>query len=267
MPLASVLVSAPAWSQPVSAKVHRAEEDAARDAVARAKDKGKAAALASVKEQARLDAEARTSSQAAQFDRPRIKPAFKQASRGAPDKLETASGRPATERVGIDVAVLAPLAKSAEWAEAFPILLEEADAARYRVIFQLQENGDFKGADDIVAKLRDRALMGHVLAHRFLHPQYRVSYQELKDWLADYSDHPDAQRIYNLALKRKPKGAKNPPMPTVPDVQATQAMGINVQAYDRQAFESKTYVVQTKLNAADRKDYDRLIDKLDHALR
>jgi soluble lytic murein transglycosylase-like protein len=44
-------------------------------------------------------------------------------------------------------------------------------------------------------------------------------------------------------------------------------MGINVQAYDRQAFESKTYVVQTKLNAADRKDYDRLIDKLDHALR
>ena len=268
------LVSTAAWSQSVpAAKAPKADDAAAQDAVAQAKGKGKAAAQASAKEQAQTQAKAEAAAakkapqktdkttpaqNAGKADKPKA---------AKPEKFETASGRPATERVGIDVAVLTPLAKSAEWAEAFPILLEEADVARYRVIFQLQENADFKGADDIVAKLRDRALMGHVLAHRFLHPQYKVSYDELKDWLADYSDHPDARRIHDLALKRKPVKAKSPPVPTVPDVQVTQAMGINVQAYDRQAFESKTYVVPTKFSPADQKEYDKLIAKLDLTLR
>ena len=40
--------------------------------------------------------------------------------------------------------------------------------------------------------------MGHVLARRYLHPtRYRSSYKELKDWLADYADHPQAKQIYN----------------------------------------------------------------------
>lgn len=281
------LASSSAWSQSVPAapsslsRATKADDTAAQDAVAKAKGKGKAAAQASVKEQAQIqakaEAEAKVKADAATkkaAPAPKTTPAQNsgkadkpKAVKAPPEKFETASGRPATERVGIDVAVLTPLAKSAEWAEAFPILLEESDVARYRVIFQLQENADFKGADDIVAKLRDRALMGHVLAHRFLHPQYKVSYDELKDWLADYSDHPDARRIHGLALKRKPKAAKSPPVPTVPDVQATQAMGINVQAYDRQAFESKTYVARKELNAADQKEYDKLIDKLDFTLR
>lgn len=266
MPLGAV----PAWSQSVpAAKAAKADDAAAQDAVAKAKGKGKAAAQASVKEQAQVqakaEAEAKKTSTAAASKPIQVKADKAKVSK--PEKFETASGRPATERVGIDVAVLTPLAKSAEWAEAFPILLEEQDVARYRVIFQLQENGDFKGADDIVAKLRDRALMGHVLAHRFLHPQYKVSYDELKNWLADYSDHPDARRIHDLALKRKPKAAKSPPVPSVPDVQATQSVGINVQAYDRQAFEAKSYVVQTKLSAADQKDYDKLLEKLDLTLR
>jgi len=282
MPLVSVLASGSAWSQSTpAAKTKKADEAASQDALAKAKGKGKAAAQASIQEQAKLaaeakakaDAEAKKTAQAAKSDKAKtdkakpVRTASKAASESAPDKFETASGRPATERVGIDVAVLTPLAKSPEWAEAFPILLEEPDVARYRVIFQLQENADFTGADDIVAKLRDRALMGHVLAHRFLHPQYRTSYDELKNWLADYSDHPDAKRLYDLALKRKPKAAKSPRMPTVPDIQATQAMGINVQAYDRQAFESKTYVVPSKLNAADKKEFDKLIAKLDLTLR
>jgi soluble lytic murein transglycosylase len=185
----------------------------------------------------------------------------------APEKFETAAGHKATERVGIDVAALTPLSKSSEWNEAFPALLSESDAARYRVIFQLQENADFKGADDIIAKLRDRGLMGHVLAQRFLHPQYRVTYQELSNWLVDYDDHPDARRLYELAVQRKPKNAKNPRVPSVPDIPAVHTTGINVQAYDRQAFESKTYVAQKKLSAAEKKEYDKLIEKLDWTLR
>ena len=35
--------------------------------------------------------------------------------------------------------------------------------------------------------------------------KYRSRYKELKDWMAVYSDHPDAARLYKLALRRKPK--------------------------------------------------------------
>ena len=269
----------------------KADDAAAQDALAKAKDKGKAAAQASTKQQAeaaaKADADAKAKAAAdakaeqkyAKIDKAPDKAAGKAdkskksvqtAKSGValpPEKFETASGHPAGQKVGIDVAVLTPLSKSAEWAEAFPILLDEADVARYRVVFQLQENAEFKGADDIVAKLRDRSLMGHVLAHRFLHPQYKVSYPELRDWLADYGDHPDARRIYDLALKRKPANAKNPPVPSVPDIPAVHSTGINVQAYDRQAFESKTYVAQKKLTPNEQRDLDKLMEKLDWTLR
>lgn len=289
-----------AWSQsapPAKSKAETAQSDqAARDAIAKAKGKGKAAAQASTKAQAEIQAKAEAEAKAkadakakpkataqatAKADKPKAKPqttskeasakAVPKAAQNAPQKsdvtFETASGRPATERVGIDVASLNPFSKSSEWTEAFGGILKESDAARYRVIFQLQENADFKGADDIVAKLSDRALMGHVLAQRFLHPQYRVTYPELQAWLADYYDHPDARRLYDLALKRKPKNAKNPQMPTVADIPEVHSTGINVQAYDRQAFESKTYVAQKKLSAAEKKEYDKLMEKLDWTLR
>lgn len=290
MPLCGI----PAWAQsapPAKSKADAAQSDqAARDAIAKAKGKGKAAAEASTKAQAEIQAKAEAEAKAkadaeakakpkatSKADKPKAKSqtaakeATAKAEPRAPQKsdvsFETASGRPATERVGIDVASLNPFSKSTEWTEAFGGILKESDAARYRVIFQLQENADFKGADDIVAKLSDRALMGHVLAQRFLHPQYRVTYPELHAWLADYYDHPDARRLYDLALKRKPKNAKNPQMPSVADIPEVHTTGINVQAYDRQAFESKTYVAQKKLSAAEKKEYDKLMGKLDWALR
>jgi len=253
MPLAVSGVPGQAWAQTAVAKV-RAEDTASQDALAKAKGKGKIAAQISVREQAQEQARSQ-----AKVDKPRH-----QADRKTHKAAAKKSGQQAA---GIDVASLTPFSKSPDWTEAYPILLEESDVARYRVIFQLQENGDFKGADDIVAKLRDRALMGHVLAHRFLHPQYKVSYQELRDWLADYSDHPDAPRIYALALKRKPKTAKAPPKPSVPDVKAGDQAGFNVLAYDRDAFASKVYVAQKKLSTDDRKELDQLTKKLDWTLR
>jgi soluble lytic murein transglycosylase-like protein len=93
-------------------------------------------------------------------------------------------------------------------------VLSDADAAVYRDIATAQERGDWKTADRLIAKLDDDLLMGHVLFQRYMHPTaYTSSFRELADWLEDYADLPGAERIYKLALRRMPKGAKAPRTP------------------------------------------------------
>jgi soluble lytic murein transglycosylase-like protein len=96
-----------------------------------------------------------------------------------------------------------------------PAALSKDDVARYVRIFALQEDGKWRTADREIAKLDDRVLMGHVLAQRYLHPtKYRSRFKELSAWLRNYADHPDAPRIYRLALKRRPSGAARPRVPS-----------------------------------------------------
>lgn len=93
-------------------------------------------------------------------------------------------------------------------------VLSPADTHLYEEIFALQEKGHWKRADKKIALLSDRLLMGHVLAQRYLHPtKYRSRYKELKAWMAAYSDHPQAGRIYKLALKRRPGNWRRPDRP------------------------------------------------------
>jgi len=97
---------------------------------------------------------------------------------------------------------------------AVPGPLSESDVAFYRDIFHVQERGEWKKADRLIAQLADPILMGHVLAQRYLHPtKYRSKYKELKAWMALYADHPDAPRLYKLALRRKPANWKSPTPP------------------------------------------------------
>ncbi len=93
---------------------------------------------------------------------------------------------------------------------AFGQIVSPADGERYQSIFDAQDRGDFKRADAEIAALQDRLLLGHVLAQRYLHNAYKSRYEELAEWLATYSDHPDAPRIYKLALKKRPAGAPEP---------------------------------------------------------
>lgn len=94
--------------------------------------------------------------------------------------------------------------------------LGAGDAASYRRIFALQEAGDWAAADILIGRIRDRILMGHVRFQRYMHPSaYRSSYQELERWLEQYADHPDADRAYRLARKRRPAGAGPLPSPVV----------------------------------------------------
>lgn len=94
-----------------------------------------------------------------------------------------------------------------------PRPLDAPDADRYKRIFQLQAQGDWRAADRLIGKLADIRLLGHVLAHRYLHPDYDSRYVEIRDWLKKYADHPEAARIHRLAMARKQAGD---PAPTEP---------------------------------------------------
>lgn len=110
-----------------------------------------------------------------------------------------------------DASAGAPVASNAI---PLPRPLSPTDAERYRHIFALQRDGDWHEADAEIAQLQDRMLMGHVLAQRLLHPRlYRASYAELKDWLDQYLDHPEAMHVYQLAVRRKPRDGHAPPRP------------------------------------------------------
>lgn len=96
-----------------------------------------------------------------------------------------------------------------------PEVLSGADRERYLKIFAAQKKGNWKLADKQIAALADKRLMGYVLFERYLHPKYRTTYSELRGWMAEYSDLPDATRVYKLALKKKTRKAAAPARPQV----------------------------------------------------
>ncbi len=83
-----------------------------------------------------------------------------------------------------------------------PQPLDPLNADRYRQIFRLQAVGDFTNADRLISDLDDPILLGHVLAHRYLAPNYDSKPKELTDWLRSYSALPEAETIYSLAAKK-----------------------------------------------------------------
>ena len=98
----------------------------------------------------------------------------------------------------------------------FPSIFGSRDVARYQKIFRLQESGHWGPADREIKRLDNKLLLGHVLAQRYLHPtRYRSRFSELREWMQHYADHPQATRIYRLAMKRKPRKARAPSRPIV----------------------------------------------------
>lgn len=110
-------------------------------------------------------------------------------------------------RIVIGLSALLVSASAARAAE--PDVLGPADEKRYRDIFMLQAAGRLDDADPLIEKIEDPILLGYVFEQRYMHPTaYRSSYQELARWLSSYADHPDAPRVYRLALRRRPAGAR-----------------------------------------------------------
>jgi peptidoglycan lytic transglycosylase len=95
--------------------------------------------------------------------------------------------------------------------EAMPARLSRHDIKLYRQIFALQERAQWADADRLIAELSDQVLLSYVLYQRYMHPTgYRARFEELCGWLERYADHPDAERVYSLALRRRPAGAASP---------------------------------------------------------
>ena len=115
----------------------------------------------------------------------------------------------------VAVSQQAPLDAGADaGAIVLPAVLGESDRQLYRQIFTLQEKGELTAAAKLISELNDKILMGHVLAQKYLHPTaHRSKFSELKPWLGEYADLPDARRLYRLAMKRKPAGVKSPKRP------------------------------------------------------
>lgn len=88
------------------------------------------------------------------------------------------------------------------------MVLSGEQAKLYARIFEVQALGDISGADDLIVKIRDHRLMGHVLYQRYMHPSYASSFSELQSWMAQYADYPGADKIYKLAVSRKVSGSK-----------------------------------------------------------
>ena len=91
------------------------------------------------------------------------------------------------------------------------------DIINYQKIFISQESCEWKKANRDILKIKNKILLGHVLAQRYLHPRcYKSQFIELTHWLKKYNDHPQAKKIYRLAIKRMPKGYKSPIKPIKP---------------------------------------------------
>jgi soluble lytic murein transglycosylase-like protein len=89
--------------------------------------------------------------------------------------------------------------------------LSAHDVTLYAAAFDAAEHGDKARAEAALAQVSDDCLAGKV---RYLEitRSHGASYQELADWLTNFSDTPGASAIYELALKLKPSAAP-PPKP------------------------------------------------------
>jgi soluble lytic murein transglycosylase len=104
---------------------------------------------------------------------------------------------------------------------ALPRPLDPVDATRIRRILTAQRRGNMANAFRESEQLDTstplgRAMLGYILADRYLSRFYRARAAELSGWLAYYADEPDAPAIHALLVKRLPRGVAAPPAPVTP---------------------------------------------------
>ncbi len=124
----------------------------------------------------------------------------------------TGSGPP--EETAMSVPRLALGGGGRDDAVALPHPLDAGVAARLRRIFALQRGGDMPAAIAETGRLGDTTLLGDILAERYLAADLpgpaRPSAAQLRGWLRDFSDLPDAPAIYRLLVSTSPRGTHLP---------------------------------------------------------
>jgi soluble lytic murein transglycosylase len=80
--------------------------------------------------------------------------------------------------------------------------LSDTDLQLYDAAFEAIDAQQTERLDALLAQLHNPILVGHVLAHTYLSAHYTSSAEELKAWLSQYADHPQAKRIAMLATQK-----------------------------------------------------------------
>jgi soluble lytic murein transglycosylase-like protein len=137
------------------------------------------------------------------------------------------------KRLQIGAASLVCLAAlSTAAAAATPHALSPDDAEHYVAAFQDVDRGDFIDAQMQVADIQDKSLVGYLSFHQLMHPSaHKASFDELCGWLKSFRDLPLADRIFNLAAKRKPSDAADDPAP--PELSSDEIARAQLPATDK----------------------------------
>jgi hypothetical protein len=91
--------------------------------------------------------------------------------------------------------------------------LSSVDRIIYNRIFEAQAKGDWPQANALMKRVHDPILMGHVLYNRYTQTDYNATYAELREWMINYGDHPQAYKIYQMAQSRRDNDPSALPAP------------------------------------------------------
>ena len=131
-------------------------------------------------------------------------------------------------------------------------IFSEEDVHNYQQAYFFQEQCKWKSANRYILKIQNKTLLGHIYAQKFLHPNcYKSKYLELYYWLKKYNDHPQAKRIYKLAIRRMPPGYKSPTKPSIP-------LGIESETVN--VVKKNKYKSLNKLSSGQRAEKKKLIN-------
>lgn len=101
--------------------------------------------------------------------------------------------------LAIGLSLLAPSTRAAA-----PQALSPDDALRYTQAFAAVDQGDFVGAALLAVDIGDPSLSGYLNFRQLMHPTaHKSNYAELNAWLSQYRDLPPAERMAQLAARRK----------------------------------------------------------------
>ena len=131
-------------------------------------------------------------------------------------------------------------------------VLSENDVENYQQAYLFQDKCKWKSANRFILKIKNKTLLGHIYAQKFLHPNcYKSKYLELYYWLKKYNDHPQAKKIYRLAIKRMPAGYKSPTKPSPP---------LGIKGETANSIKKNKYKSSKKLSSSQRSEKKKLIN-------
>lgn len=124
-------------------------------------------------------------------------------------------------------------------------VLEKSDTSKddvkiYKNIFAAMEKNDLEKADELTKKLKGNALIGHILAQKYLHKNYKSSYKELKEWLKKYPDLPQYASLKALSVVKNPNYKPNPVVKQKPRIYANYSW--YTDKYEGLSAENRKYV-------------------------